>query len=278
MAASPSSPGLQSLAAETLEEIYIQSENLSLPLLCRRFYLLLSKSIVRLRFCTHMLYHGNPKRINSTDVDRMSYLQTGVFAQKWFTLDFSSAVETAVLKLQEPAYQKRVAETELHNRTHSDSWQSPGKNKVICAFAQLPRHLLSGPWTDDRVDFLLRLKRWNAKWGRYDRDIADQGMRRAIIEGRPGVVKLLSEPAIGVELDQELLRLAVIDGGCNKAVVKMFAYAALDGEVHIDWRDKKLRQWARKKINEGDEKGAWLLDLMDSNGDNVSEDEYYSDI
>ncbi len=274
MAGSLSPPGLQSLAAETLEEVYIQSENLSLPLVCRRFHLLLSKSIVRLHFCTHMLYRGNPTRINSTDISRMSDLQTDVFAQKWFTLDFSSELETAVLKLQEPAYQKRVAEAELHNRTHSDSWQSPGKNKVICTFAKLPRHALSGPWTDDRVNFLLRLMRWNAKRGMYDIDIADKGMRDAIIEGRPEIVKLLSESVIGVELDQELLRLAVIDGGCNKAIVKLFAYAALEDETSIDWRDKKLRQWARKKTNKGDEKGAWLLDLMDSNGDNVSEDEY----
>lgn len=274
MAASTSPPSIQSLVPEILEEIFIQSENLSLPLVCRRFHLLLSKSIVRLHFCTHVFYNGNPRRVNPADTSRMVDLQTDVFAQKWFTLDFLLEVETAVLKLQEPAYQKRVAEAELHNKSHSNSWQSPGKNKVICTFAKLPRQALSGPWTDDKVNFLLRLMRWNAKCGMYDRDIAYKGMRDAIIEGRPEVVKLLSDSVIGVELDQELLRLAVIDGGCNKAIVKMFAYAALEDELSINWRDKKLRQWARKKVNEGDEKGEWLLDLMDSNGDNVSDDEY----
>ncbi len=274
MATSSNPSNLLSLVPEILEEIFVYSESLSLPLVCRRFHLLLSNSIVRLHFCTHVFYHGNRLRVNAADVSRMTDLQTDVFAQKWFTNGFSSEVETAVLKLQQPAYQKRVAEAKLHNETHSDSWQSPGRNKVICTFAKLPRHALSGPWTDDKVNFLLRLMRWNAKRGMYDMDMANKGMRDAIIEGRPEVVKLLSEPVIGVELDQELLRLAVIAGGCNKAIVKMFAHATFQDEISISWRGKKLRQWARRKVNEGDERGEWLLHLIESNGDGVSEDEY----
>ena len=175
-------PDLQSLLPEILEEIFVESENLSLPLTCRRFHLLLSKSVVRLHFCTHAFYKGNPQRIKQSDFSRIVHLQTKIFAQKWFTSDFSSKVETAVLKLQEPAYQKRVAEANLRNKSSTNSWHSPGKNKVICSFgAQLPLQALSGPWTDEKVSFLHRLMRWNAKGNIYDKDAAFQGLRDAII-------------------------------------------------------------------------------------------------
>ena len=204
----------------------------------------------------------------------MTNLQSDIFARRWFTNDFSSKVEAAVLNLQESEYQQRVTETKLHNETHTDSWQSPGKNKVTCAFATLPRYALSGPWTDDKIDFLHRLMRWNARRGTADRDMAEKGMRDAIIEGKPEAVKLLSEPRIGVELDQEFLRLAVVAGGCNRAIVKMIAHAALEDEDLIYWYDKKLLKWARKKAGEGDEKGQWLLHLIETEGGEVSEDEY----
>ena len=87
---------------------------------------------------------------------------------------------------------------------------------VIGAAADLPRHVLSGPWTDDKIDFL-RLMRWNAKRGMYDQDIAKKGTRDTITEGQLEVVKLISGSVIGVELNQELLRLAIIEGGLQQS-------------------------------------------------------------
>ena len=274
MAISASPPILQSLPPEIVEKIFVQSENFSLSIVSRRLYSILSKPVVRLHFCTHIFYWGNPKRLTQTNFSRMKNLQTEILAQTWFTNEFSSKVEKAVLALQESAYQKSVAEANMYNETHSDSWHSPGKNKVTCDFVRLPRHALSGPWTNDNINFLHRLMRWNARRGTADGDMAEKGMRAAILEGKPEPVKLLSEPQIGVELDQELLQLAVIAGGCNRAIVKIFVYAALEDESLIYWQDKKLLKWARQKTKEGDEKGQWLSQLLDTEGEEVSEDEF----
>ena len=132
---------------------------------------------------------------------------------------------------------------------------------MICAFgAKLPMQALNGPWTDDDVNFLHRFRLLTARWRTCDEDTAYQGMKDAIIQGRPEVVKLLSDPSIGVQLDHDFFRLAILKFGCNKSIVKIFVHAALRDEISIGCSDKKLRQWALKKEEEGDEKDTWRFD------------------
>lgn len=90
---------------------------------------------------------------------------------------------------------------------------------------------------------------------------------------RPEAVVLLSQPSIGIPLDQRLLRLAVLKGGCNKAIVKMFAEYD-NGAPDVDWGDKRLWKWAERKEDEGDERGTWLLEMLETGGEEFSENEF----
>lgn len=263
---------LQTIPLEILEPIYIQSENLAFIYVCRRFYSALNVDNVRLRFCTNTFYRGNPKRSQSDGASRI-HLQTAILSNKWFTLELSAQIENAVKKLQEREHRQKEAEAKAYSATHLDSWRSARAHKVLCADGvTLPRRLLYGPWTDDKINFLARLVRWNAKATSQDSGAAERGIQEAIMEGRPDVVILLSQPSIGIPLDMRLLRLAVLKGGCNKSIVKMFA-AFASGAPDVDWSDRRLWAWALKKADEGDEKGLWLLEMLKTNGEMFSDDE-----
>lgn len=174
---------LQTLPLEILEPIHIQSENLALIYVCRRFHTALSVNAVCLHFCTNVFYHGNPKRVGP-DRSNMIRLQIAILSSKWFTLEFSVQVENAVKKVQEHAYQQNKAAAKAFNDTCSNEWRSPGANKVLCTFGTyLPRHSLYGPWTDYKVNFLRRLVQWNAKVAWQDLDAAERGIQEAILGG-----------------------------------------------------------------------------------------------
>ena len=51
-------------------------------------------------------------------------------------------------------------------------------------------------------------------------------MKDATIEDKPEAAMLLFERRVGLRPDQKLLRLAVIEGGCNKTAMRVLAYAA----------------------------------------------------
>lgn len=88
-----------SLAPELLEKIFIRSESLSMPKVSRHFYKSLSSEIVRLRFCTHVFYHGKPGMGTNATSERLGILQTQIFQQKWFSLEFAKKVGSRCVSL-----------------------------------------------------------------------------------------------------------------------------------------------------------------------------------
>ena len=91
----------------------------------------------------------------------MADMQTEIFIQKWFTYEFSSNVEPAVLERHNRASHIMFAPAKLHTESPF-TWKSSDKNLMFCdEEAQLPLHVLSEPWTDDKVKLLQRLVRWS---------------------------------------------------------------------------------------------------------------------
>lgn len=69
---------------------------------------------------------------------------------------------------------------------------------------------------------------------------------------------------LGINPDTEQLRLAVIERGCRRKIVKRLLWAKFSV---IDRTDAAVVQWAEKKKEEGDRNGQWLLDQLTNSGD-----------
>ena len=69
---------------------------------------------------------------------------------------------------------------------------------------------------------------------------------------------------LGIKPDTEQLKLAVIERGCRRKIVKRLLWA---GYSDIDRTDPAVVEWADKKKEEGDRNGQWLLDHLTKSGD-----------
>ena len=135
-----------------------------------------------------------------------------------------------------------------------------------------PLKLLHGPFTQDNIRFLHVLC---CGFGELPEDVSQQflyiateGWKQAISEGAVDAVKAIG--SLGLKPDTDLLRIAVIDSGCNKDVVRTLADQAKDMLVgpmevdlmDVDFLDPPLWLWAENAQANGDEKGPWLKDLL----------------
>ncbi|MCJ1256063.1 hypothetical protein MMC24_003883 [Lignoscripta atroalba] len=68
---------------------------------------------------------------------------------------------------------------------------------------------------------------------------------------------------VGVAPTKEHLRVAILEIGCDPYIVgRLFATGNLDGKEITD--DEEIIYWALTKQKEGDSRGGWLLDCLDS--------------
>lgn len=69
---------------------------------------------------------------------------------------------------------------------------------------------------------------------------------------------------LGVKPNSEHLKLAVIERGCRRHIVKRLLWAE---SPDIDRADPAVVDWAEKKKEQDDRTGQWLLDQITKSGD-----------
>ena len=90
-----------SLSKELLEQIYVRSENVELPLINHHFHQSLSRNFIRVRFYVHIFYHGRePNGFYLPDYVGVAPVQTRIFQHKWFSNNLAKKVESEVIRLQ----------------------------------------------------------------------------------------------------------------------------------------------------------------------------------
>ena len=72
---------------------------------------------------------------------------------------------------------------------------------------------------------------------------------------------------LGITPDTEHLKLAVIERGCRRKIVKRLLWAKSSVIDRIDRTDPAVVHWAEKKKEEGDRNGQWLLNQLTESGD-----------
>jgi hypothetical protein len=130
-----------------------------------------------------------------------------------------------------------------------------------------PLKLLHGPFTQDKVRFLQILcssfRPAPETISPVYLETAQQGFRQAVSEGT--VDALQAFRVFGLLPDTELLRLAVIDSGCDKDIVRILVNRAISVSsepTEVNFLDPALWSWAEKAQANGDDKGSWLKDLL----------------
>lgn len=149
----------------------------------------------------------------------------------------------------------------------SDNWPVP-RNRINCALgAVVPKVLLQGPWTDGKVDLCERLLEWGVRTVLIHTPSC-KGLEDAIEEGNVRAIE--SMETAGVLFTHSSLRKAVFSG-CNKVILRMIFRDCVNMvATRIDFRDRDIRRWAQERIDEGDPKGHWLMDIMTSSGEKYS--------
>lgn len=139
-----------SLPKELLEQIYVRSESVELPLVNHHFYQSLSHNFIRIWFCAQVFYHGRePNGLYPPDHLGMAPVQTRIFQRKWLSNNLEKKVESEVIRLQRgngrvDRFQDGVKV--LHLRP---------KDRVQIAFSTtIPKELLKGTWTHGKVRLL----------------------------------------------------------------------------------------------------------------------------
>jgi hypothetical protein len=145
----------------------------------------------------------------------------------------------------------------------------------------LPTKIVRGPWTVDRISFLKVFSLYpdacSTPLDGIVAEVAHQGFERAIEQQCLEVIKLLRK--LQVKPDQELLRKAVIDHGCDKSIILYLLQwfvvdimrwnitAATDttnanSRPEMDFLDPMLWAWTEKAKAVGEPKGQWLTAIL----------------
>lgn len=133
---------------------------------------------------------------------------------------------------------------------------------------RLPKKLLCGPWTPDKVQFL-RFLLWTTS---MTVDWKDPETRRLILEGRRqaftekslGAVELFNHNRrLGRPPTLETVLYAIVETNCDRSIVYETLRSTYRWNPHIDmWDYSMLYQWCDQRIWDNDIKGVWLRGML----------------
>ncbi|KAH5078647.1 hypothetical protein HBH95_095400 [Parastagonospora nodorum] len=273
--------GIEGLPVELLQPIFFTSGyNVALLQASPRLAARLSSNYVYDATCRYY--------IMTTMLDRtvQTSAQTYIFASKWMTWAFFQSWITKTYALTGC----------LCGRTEGcfdAQWPPDFENATSMVFsrshlpqfafikARLPRKLLCGPWTPDKIQFLrflLWITSMTVDWSDTKTlQVAVEGRRQAMREYNLDAVELFNHNRrLGRGADLSTIRFAVMECGCDRSVVyDTISMANHWGKVR-SWECAELDRWCEERISMGDPKGLWLqieLSLLRSNDWPVEQEE-----
>ncbi|KAH7092361.1 hypothetical protein FB567DRAFT_557860 [Paraphoma chrysanthemicola] len=128
---------------------------------------------------------------------------------------------------------------------------------------RIPKKLLTGPWTSDKVQFL-RFLLWITSMSVFwpdeeSRMLAREGRRRAVLEKNLEAVELFNHNRrLGKLATLSSVRFAVFEGDCDRSIVYDTMYTAQRWGSGISWECAELDAWCAQRVKDGDPKGLWL--------------------
>ncbi|CAK4031481.1 Hypothetical predicted protein [Lecanosticta acicola] len=257
---------LEKLPAEVLQQIFDHSANIELPLVSRQLLFKLSKSQhlqhhLTSRILAPVLGHPNTE-VTARDLSDATRLLNSRFV----TWDFFAFWLRNQPEAGSIASRPSVDSADVEYR---QLWSALAPTPDLLP----PKKLLFPPFTQDKVEFLAVLAQGirdvaanDASYG----EVAYNGLVAAIQSAQPEMISMLL--GMGVNVDTELLRIAVTEAGCNEDIVRMLiehsGHDNNESASHagtrcvsgsIDLLDPALWAWAEKATEAKAGKGEWLV-------------------
>jgi hypothetical protein len=258
-------PGIEKLPVELLQPIFFSSgHNIALLQASDRIAARLSSDYVYHATCCRYLKDVLDDRIIQTAA------QTYIFARRWMTWAFFKSwivrayassgclcgltPDQGCFDAQWPPNFENATEM-VFSRSHLP--------RLAFVKARIPRKLLRGPWTLDKVQFLqflLWITSMSVDWQDMDvRKTAIAGRLQAIKERNVEAVELFNHNRrLGKVADLSLVRFAVLECGCNRSIVYDLLFTATMWGTVTLWDCAELDTWCQERIKANDPKGKWL--------------------
>jgi hypothetical protein len=262
--------GIETLPVELLQPIFFLSgHNVALLQASDRIGARLSSSYVYNATCSHYLTGILDDRTAQTAA------QTFIFASRWMTWIFFKSWLTRAYKTsgclcgltsaegcfdaQWPPNFEKATEM-VFTRSHLP--------RLAFIKARIPKKLLCGSWTPDKIQFLqflLWLTSMTIDWDNDQvRQTAIDGRLQAMREQNLQAVELFNHNRrLGRFATLSTVRLAVMESDCDRSIVLDTMSTAAKWGTVTSWNCLELDKWCEERIKFGDPKGQWLKTKLD---------------
>jgi hypothetical protein len=135
---------------------------------------------------------------------------------------------------------------------------------------RLPKKLLAGPWTSDKVQFLrflLWITSMTVDWRDLEsHTLAIQGRRQAFLENNLEAVELFNHNRrLGRPPTLETIHFAAKEASCSRSIIYDTVRSVYVWSSRSDtWDHSPLIQWCDERIWDNDAKGKWLRGVLQS--------------
>lgn len=258
---------IEHLPVEILQPIFFLSDyNLALTKASHHLGARLSSGYVYNAVCSRYL----PESMLGHRIVQTA-LQSYIFATKWMTWTF---FKSWIVKHYSPI--GCLCGATERGGCFDAQWPPNFENATRMVFsrshlpqlafikARLPKKLLNGPWTADKVQFLQFLL-WTTSmtvdWSDAEtREIAIKGRLQAMRERNLDAVVLFNHNRrLGRGADLSLIRFAVEHCDCDRSIVYDTVLTAKFWNRAISEEEPaELDKWCEERISIGDPKGQWL--------------------
>lgn len=263
---------IEALPVELLQPIFASSGyNLALVEASRTLGARLSSEYVYQKTCDYYLTGL------CDDYAVRSAAQTAIFGSKWMTWSF---FKSWVLR----TYGRNgcLCGLEPCGGCFDAQWPPDFEDATSMVFSRshlprlawlrcrLPRKLLSGPWTQDKVQFL-RFLLWTTSmtvdWNNPEVcQLVLEGRRQAFTESNLEAVELFNHVRrLGRPPSLETVRFAVMEGRCDRSIVYDTLRTAYRWRSRDEnWQCNELDEWCEQRILENDNRGWWLRNILEA--------------
>ena len=257
---------IERLPLELLQQIYAKADY--------NHALLQSSPYIATRFSSEYIYNATCDYY-LTEVHgertKQSAAQTYIFACKWMTWDFFKS--WCLRRFETPGC---LCDRNPQQGCFDAQWPPNFNDATKMVFSRshlprlafvkgrIPRKLLHGPWTQDKIEFL-RFLLWTTSmsvdW--HDPDMARtaiEGRRQAMVERNLEAVELFNHNRrLGKSADLDTVCFAVTQAGCDRSIVYDTLLALDTRSRYTDSQlSELLQKWCDDQAAAGNRKGSWL--------------------
>lgn len=204
-----------------------------------------------------------------------SAAQSVIFASKWMTWSFFKSWITRTYegsgclcgsRLEEGCFDAQWPPT-FENAT-SMVFSRSHLPRLAFVRCRLPKKLLSGPWTSDKVQFLrflLWMTSMTVDWRNPETcQITKEGRRQAFLENNLEAVELFNNNRrLGKPPTLDTVQFAATEANCSRSIIYDTLRSAYRWcPPRESWNNPVLYQWCDERIGENDIRGIWLRGML----------------